>query len=129
MQKFCHNCGKQIVTAGAKFCALCGTDLSSLTHAPRPPTPASASATFTPFVAGVDDDDEYVDHINKLDIRIKKLDLEIVKDRAVVETVGTLAQGAPPTEELRRHRQSKDMTKEEVLEQFQKEAGALRPND
>jgi hypothetical protein len=124
MQKFCHNCGKQIATVGAKFCAHCGTDLASLSSAPRPPAKAT---TFTPFAADADEDDEYIDRLERLDIRINKLDVDIVKDRQVSETLGTLAQGIPATEEMKRKEHYQGVNEKDFLEQFKKEAGSLRP--
>jgi hypothetical protein len=125
MQKFCHHCGKQMPTAGAKFCAFCGTSLSSLLAKPEP-IPSSKS-TFIPFVIGSDDDeDDDIDHLTKLDIRINQLQVDIVKDNSIQpETIGSLAKGAK-IEKVERTIPYQNVNQKDFLAEFQKEAGALR---
>lgn len=134
MHKFCHNCGKQLVV-GAKFCSDCGTSLASLDAKPPAPTPAQTSTTrphgqFTPFVVGrdEDDDDSYLDKMDHVDIRQTELHVEIVKDRLVGETVGSvfsqgLQAGAPPVIDSR---PAPQIDRDEALKVFQQEAGSLR---
>lgn len=131
MQKFCHNCGKQLVV-GAKFCNECGTSLSSLanTPTPTPPTKSPKPGQFTPFAVGRDDDDDdsYLDRLEHVDIRQSELHVEIVKDRPLGESVGALVaqalQGAAPISEPARPAQYTD--KEVFLKDFRQEAGTSR---
>jgi len=131
MQKFCHNCGKQLVV-GAKFCNECGTSLSSLanTPTPAPPTKAPRPGQFTPFAVGRDDDDDdsYLDKLEHVDIRQSELHVEIIKDRPLGESVGALVaqalQGAAPTIDPARPAQYTD--NEVFLKDFRQEAGTSR---
>ena len=134
MQKFCHNCGKQVVV-GAKFCNECGTSLSSLANSPTPaptakPTTTARPGQFTPFAVGRDDDDDdsYLDRLEHVEIRQSELQVEIVKDRPLGESVGALVaqalQGAAPISEPARPAQ---YTNNEVfLKDFRQEAGTSR---
>jgi hypothetical protein len=132
MQKFCHNCGKQIV-AGANFCPFCGTNLSSLSAKPTPATVVpeqKKTSQFTPFAVGRDDeDDEYIDKIAHLDIKQDGLQVEIIKDMPMGETLGSVVSssigaGAPPQTDPARPAQYND--REVFLKDFQREAGTIR---
>jgi zinc-ribbon domain len=134
MQKFCHNCGKQLV-AGAKFCPFCGTDLGSLLNskASAQPAPApKANSQFTPFAIGKDDDDSdaYLDRLEHVDIRQDALHVEIVRDRPLGETVGSLVaqalQSGPPA--AIENRPSPYASSEACLTEFKQEAGTMRTN-
>lgn len=126
--KFCHNCGKKVIE-GSKFCPECGTSLTSLAN--KPPT-----STFEPFVpkkrAGDedDDDDEYVDRLSHANVRQSELQVEIVKDRPMGETIGSLVAqaplGGPPIQDD--VRQAPPAT-QDFLSEFKREAGALRTNE
>jgi hypothetical protein len=136
MQKFCHSCGKQVIV-GAKFCPFCGTNLSSLTAKPTPPPVAVAQATrpgqFSPFSVGEkDEDDSYIDGLQHLDIRLSSLDVEIVRDRPLGETVGALVSQAmhssgPP--EQAQARPAQYSSQEAFMQDFRKEAGTMRQNE
>lgn len=134
MQKFCHNCGKQL-TAGAKFCSSCGTSLSSLSATPANSTPPAA--TFTPILANEDDDgDGYIDGISHLarikNIRLAGLDVEIIKDRPIGETIGAMCaqaemNGGPLLTSLGpREKPYEKIDQKTFLAEFQKEAGPRR---
>jgi hypothetical protein len=137
MQKFCHNCGKQLMV-GAKFCSSCGVSLSSLSNTPSAPTNPSTvvlagnnqrPAQFTPFSVGRDDEDEddsYIDKIEHLDIRQNELHVEIVRDRPLGESIGSLiTQVAAPSNESRPALPNASDNKA-FLQEFQKEAGTSR---
>lgn len=134
MQKFCHNCGKQLVV-GAKFCPECGTSLSSLSN--KPPTPPSTKpdqGQFAPFAVGRDDedDDSYLDKMTHVDVRQNELHVEIVKDRPLGESIGNLitqalAAGKPPELDPARHTQPVDS--KAFLAEFQREAGTLKRDE
>lgn len=134
MQKFCHNCGKQ-VTTGANFCASCGTSLTSLSNTPAPPVvPTRPNGQFTPFAVGKDDDDDtsYIDRIDHIQIRQNELQVEIVRDRPLGESIGNVIQqsvlnGKPPT--LGDNRIVPPVDKAKFLQEFQQEAGAVRRNE
>ena len=130
MSKFCHNCGKQMPAPNVNFCPFCGTSLASLAATPTPPP--KKQATFTPFIAGKnddDDEDDYIDHIEKLDIRINRLDVDIVRDRQLGETIGTIAQqGIKPNSEDLQRDTGPAVNSEDFLKEFKKEAGSLRPS-
>lgn len=134
MQKFCHNCGKQLAV-GANFCSSCGVSLSSLTN--KPPTAATEPSTsqFPPFVVGKgsddDDDDSYLDRMTHVDIRQSELQVEIIKDRPLGESVGALISQAiqssgPPTIEPARPPLPTSKDNKAFLEEFKKEAGTSR---
>lgn len=130
MQKFCHNCGKQVLAA-ANFCSSCGTSLSSLAAKPTPPVPVEPAQTFTPVaVGGEDDDDNYLDRITKLDIKINKLDVEIVKNRAVAGEVLTpdffKAGATQGPEVINRSQPYQGIDNKAFLAEFQREAGTNR---
>ena len=126
MNKFCHNCGKQLpVVAGMKGCPYCMTPLFSLSS--KPPVAAASSPppapSFSPF-SPQDDDDEYIDHIDHLKVNITKLDVDIRTFQQPKETVGTvMTQQADETPDTR---PSPNLSQEQVLQEFQKEAGTLR---
>lgn len=129
MSKFCHFCGAQ-VPVGAKFCGSCGTNLSSLANKPAPEPVAAKSrpGQFTPFSVGREDDDgdSYIDKLTHLDIRQNELQVEIVKDRPLGESVGAVVTqgmnaGAPPSIEAR-----PALDPKASLESFRQEAGTLR---
>lgn len=126
MNKFCHNCGKQLPTAGGNFCPFCGTSLLSLSSKPLP---AKSPNTFTPFTPASedDDDDSYLDRIQRLDIRISQLDVEVSKPNPIRETVGGVFMQQGGTSESRGvgpYSQG-----DVFLKEFQKEAGTLRQNE
>jgi hypothetical protein len=135
MQKFCHNCGKQLVPDD-KFCGKCGTSLSSLSNKPAPPTitpgQTRGASQFTPFVVGRDeddDDDSYLDRLEVAPIRQHELHVEIIKDRPLGESVGALvaqalqSQGAPTVDPARPAQYANTQA---YLDEFKKEAGSLR---
>jgi hypothetical protein len=132
MQKFCHNCGKQLVV-GAKFCPYCGTSLSSLSASPPTNTPATPAAKpqsqFVPFAAASDDDEDG-DSIDKLDhapIRQNALHVEIVKDRPFGETVGSVMSQATSPDKLEKFdRPAAFKDADEFKKNFTQEAGTLR---
>lgn len=132
MPKFCHQCGKQVVV-GAKFCGDCGTNLSSLSSVPPPPEPApvrqQAQSTFSPFAVGADDDDDYIDRIARLDIRINKLEVDVADfNKPVGETVGAVMIHAEPPRPIVPPADLK-IDEKAFLESFRQEAGARKPNE
>jgi len=113
-----------------KFCPFCGTDLGNLlSKAPvqqQAAAPQKARAnSFAPFSnQGEDDDDSYIDRIERLQINISELDVEIGKPYFNKETIGGLmAQG--PTNEEKRFNPIADPN--QVIENFKKEGSAIRP--
>jgi len=138
MNKFCHNCGKQM-GPGFKLCPYCGTDLASLVSkaasAPAVVIPNKAQGQFTPFSVGKEDDDDkdsYLDKLQHLDIRQDSLHVEIIRDRPLGETVGALVAQAlqsnqPP--ESYSPRPSPFANSEAFLKEFKQEAGTMRMNE
>lgn len=133
VQKFCHNCGKQVI-AGANFCPSCGTSLGSLSNKPEPiptNTPIRPNSQFTPFAAGADDDEDnsYLDKITHLEIRQNELQVEIIKDRPLGETLGSLVAQATSSKEapiIEPARPAQYTDKEVFLKDFRQEAGTSR---
>ena len=129
--RYCHNCGSQQPVFDAKFCVHCGTSLSSLTEKPAPPpTPPKQNRSHLlakPSWANRDeDDDDYIDRIQQLDVRIDKLEVEISGPPNVqVEKLGAIA-GKEPTVNTNEFRQGPyaNLTPEQVREQFALEAGS-----
>lgn len=131
-QRFCHNCGKQL-TLGAKFCTECGTSLSSLDNKPTPNK--KLPGQFTPFAVGKDEDEDssYLDRLEHLDIKQDGLQVEIVTDRPVGETVGSvfsqgLNAGAPPVVD-NSPRNLTPVNKDAFMQEFKREAGAIRTHE
>jgi len=129
MQKFCHNCGKQLVV-GAKFCNECGTSLSSLSNQPATPDP---NKQFTPVMVGRGEDDEdgdsYIDRMSHINIRQDALHVEIIKDRPLGESVGSLisqAMHAGRAPEVEASRAAPVTDSKSFLEDFKREAGTMR---
>ena len=129
MQKFCHHCGTQ-VSAGSKFCSSCGTSLASLSA--TPPAPPNNNGQFTPFAVGRnadddEDDDAYIDKLTHLDIRQNELQVEIIKDRPIGESMGAvISQGANSKTTLEPARPAQYTDTEKFKVDFQKEAGTSR---
>lgn len=132
MQKFCHNCGKQL-DVGAKFCSGCGTNLSSLA-ATVPPAPIPAQPqrqTFTPFALRNEEEVIDVDRLEHLDIRINKLDFDFTTQKHGAESVGAvMTQGRTIGNPDMPPREGNSITDPKAfLEDFRKEAGAHKPNE
>lgn len=126
-QRFCHHCGKP-VNIGAKFCGECGTNLLSLANAPAD---KASPAQFTPFAVASDDDDGdgYLDKLTRAPVRQNELQVEIVRDRPLGESVGALMSQAmqgsgPPVIDPARPAQFTDA--QQFLSDFKKEAGTSR---
>lgn len=133
MQKFCHNCGKQLVV-GAKFCPYCGTSLSSLSATPPTAPPATPAAKpqsqFAPFAAGSDDDedgDSRIDRLSHAPINQNELHVEIQRDRPIGETIGSvMSQAIPPSKIEKLDRPAAFTNPDEFKKNFAQEAGTLR---
>jgi hypothetical protein len=132
MQKFCHNCGKQVVV-GAKFCNECGTNLTSLANSPTPP---KKSGQFTPIaIGGTDEDEDYIDKIAHLDIRQNELQVEIIRDRPLGESVGALFTNAVQSAQAghtfigEEARPAAYQDGKQYLAEFSKEAGTSGPKN
>jgi len=128
-QKFCHECGKSVV-ADAKFCAYCGTNLSSLASTRPPINPPPRPVLPSPTMTEAQEDDEYIDRIPHLDLRQNELHVEIVRSPIGKETVrdnilAGMSAGAPEKIEPRISPTSAP-TPEQVMEEFKREAGTLR---
>jgi hypothetical protein len=124
MNKFCHHCGKKL-NVGDKFCGGCGTSLSSLAATPTPP-PKPATPSFAPFaVAKDDDDDDYIDRLEHINLRQAGLQVEIIKDRPIGETIGVAMANAQPLDPNDTFKRG-GIDPEQALALFQKEAGTLR---
>lgn len=132
MPKFCHECGKE-QQIGAKFCSNCGTNLTSLANTVPPPPQQQAAATFRPFTprpTDEDDDTQRVDTLEHLDIRMQGLQVEIIKDRPMGETVASVfrsQEGARTPPEQFGGREGFDPAT--YIKEFQKEAGTLRNDE
>ena len=126
-RNFCHHCGKP-VQADWKGCPHCQTSLGSLSATPPPPPPVVKAAGFAPFAATTDDeDDSYIDRLTHLNIRQTGLQLEIVKDRSNIETVGAaVIAGAsvPPVQDTFKRG---GVNPDTALADFQREASAMKP--
>ena len=127
--QYCHNCGKKMSQSSSKFCPFCGTNLSALSFKPpaqeeEPQKRAPARSSFVPFSNEDDDDDSYIDRMDRLHVNISKLDIEFGEIPKSKDTIGGLmAQG--PTNEEGRGRSI--FSEQEILENFKKEGSALRP--
>jgi hypothetical protein len=115
--------------SSSKFCPFCGTNLSALSFKPpaqeeEPQKRAPARSSFVPFSNEDDDDDSYIDRMDRLHVNISKLDIEFGEIPKSKDTIGGLmAQG--PTNEEGRGRSI--FSEQEILENFKKEGSALRP--
>ena len=121
MNYFCHNCGsKQQVKSN--FCGQCGCDLSSLSAKPKP------KVATRPFVANImdgdDDDDDYIDRIQHLDVKISELAFEITKPREFKETIASVVQQQGASQEGQRPQPYLNVDNTTFLAEFSKEAGA-----
>lgn len=129
MQKYCHNCGRQ-VAVGAKFCNECGTNLSSLANVPEQPkqTVKARSSQFAAFSPGAEDDDgeSYLDKLESAPVRQTELHLEVIKDAPLGESFGAIINqsqmGMRPSDEPPRP----VPVNGNFLEEFRKEAGTYR---
>jgi hypothetical protein len=109
--------------ADAKFCPHDGTSLQSLSSKPTPrpePTP-----TFTPFqVNRANDDENYLDRIDHLDIRINHLEVEINAPKAPEpDKLGAIAMTTKNVDTFVRPQPFASVSDEDFLKTFQKEAG------
>jgi hypothetical protein len=131
MPKFCHNCGKEAQPAW-KACPYCETSFASLSskppvHTPQQPAP-QVSVT---HVDRGDDDDSYLDRATSLAELLRGarprdiLSAEIIKDRPVVETIGTVAAQPAPNvpDTFVRPAPYQNVDSQKFLEEFRKEAG------
>lgn len=121
------------MVVGAKFCPYCGTSLSSLSATPTSSTPATPAAKpqgqFAPFAAerDEDDDDSYLDKMTHVDIRQTELHVDIVRDRPIGETVGSvMSQPIRPESIESSERPAQQQNAEDFKKSFQQEAGTLR---
>ena len=119
---------------GSKYCSSCGTSLVSLSE--TPPNPHhSPRETFTPFSPKQDNDgDEDIDRIDHLDIRQNRLEIEIVRNYQQGEKLGNtvlagMGGGPPEPIEPRPGQYAQDIDKKTFAQEFQKEAGAMRPQE
>jgi hypothetical protein len=133
-RNFCHNCGKP-AQADWKACPFCQTSLASLSSTP-PPVPqqlpsAIRPAGFAPFSVASDDDDPdaYIDRLTHLNIRQTALQVEIVKDRQNLETVGNaIIAGAavgPVKDDFKRG----GVNPANAIDEFKREASAMNPQN
>jgi hypothetical protein len=87
------------------------------------------------MVGGRDEDDDYIDHIEHLDIRQNELQVEIISPQIGGEKIGTAmlagAQMGPPDASAMKPRQGEwsDLDKKGIEQKFREEAGAMRPNE
>ena len=132
VQQFCHNCGKQ-VQVGSKFCPACGTNLTSLASTPASSQQKQPVQTFTPFVPNAEDDedgDSYIDKMTHLNVRQSALQVEIVRDKALTETLGAAvlqgSQSGGSSETYERNKPYQNVDAKTFQEEFKKEAGTLR---
>jgi hypothetical protein len=128
MHKFCHHCGKQVMV-GAKFCAFCGTSLATLSATPTPaPPPASSPGQFAPFAARPDDEegDDYIDKLQHAIISQNELHVEIIRDRPLGETIGSVMANPMKAEPIDSSVRPAPPSSEEFKAAFQREAGTLR---
>ena len=122
--RFCPMCGAQAAIQ-ANFCGSCGASLNSMASKKQEPSKANQT-TFEPFSPDArDEDDSYIDRLEKLNVRISELEIEEVKTRQNKETIGSLVSqgGAGMDQSLNRGvGQYASMDKEKFLEEFRKEA-------
>lgn len=132
MNKFCHNCGKQLpVVAGMKFCPFCNTSLLSLSSTPVVQAQAQAPvSSFPPFSVGGDEDEDYIDRMHGYRPKVNKLDVEIRTFQPPAETVGAVAEqgvnGGSVDENLRRPAPFANFSAQQIQQEFAKEAGSLK---
>lgn len=130
MKKFCHNCGSPMSKLDAKFCPDCGTKLDSLATTPTPPKPVMK--TFVPIGSDNSDDEDTlrvdrVESLSSLGLNLNRLEFDIKQHQATPENVGGLmaqADGKPPVP--LQDKQIPVISNEQVLQDFQREAGSLR---
>ena len=130
MQKYCHNCGKQ-VQVGSKFCHSCGTNLNSLANVPDVVRPViSQFPAFSPG-DGDDDGEAHLDRLHRAPIRQKELFVDIVKDNNTAETFGSIIsqsqQGIGAGEPVARAPIG-SVSSDAFMAEFRKEAGTSRAN-
>lgn len=130
MPKFCHNCGKEAQPMW-KACPYCETSFASLSSKPpvHSPQPVQHQHVNIAHVDRSSDDDSYIDNASSLSEilrgqRIGELAIEIVKDRYVSETIGTLVSQGPVNQDpLVRPAPYQNVDSKKFLEEFRKEAG------
>lgn len=128
MQKFCHDCGKQLTGLSiAKFCPHCGTNLTTLaSKAPAPPpVPTPPAPTYAR--ARVDEDD---DDLPNFEVRIDKLEVEIMKPQQRQETIASVM--AHPTAYIPNKESAPKLGKKEIkamVAQTLAEGAAIKPQE
>lgn len=153
--KYCHNCGSKIALI-AKFCPDCGTSQASLTEKPPQANSVPAASqgrvitTFRPMVAGRrdDDDDEIpqdqVESIRDLGLVFSEASCGLEETEDMVDlstqrgkprpgqTFGdAFAEGGAGIG-IKYHRDGLNLPPpdaRQVLEDFKREASAVRPNE
>lgn len=126
--KYCHHCGGQMPSIGAKFCPFCGTSLASLNAAPPPPPQKQTQNSLPPpswANSDPDDPEAYLDRMEHLNVRINKLEIEVSSPPQVVsEKLGSFAGTAVIDKSEFRQGPYSNLTPEQIKEQFAKEAGS-----
>jgi hypothetical protein len=120
---YCHNCGSKLSLA-SKFCGQCGTNLSSLSSTPEKKT---NNPIQRPLAVGVqneeDEDSNYLDKIEHLNINLSALEVELPNMKRQKESLGSLVANPIDPRTIEQRPSMPNVTKEQVLEEFKKEAG------
>jgi hypothetical protein len=128
--RYCHNCGHKQPKLDAKFCGECGTNLQSI--ASKPPQPEAPPQKQAPPPAWAEDDErEDIDNeshwvkIRSIRQSMANLEVEIQNPPQVQgEKLGTFVASAERDTSNYRNAITPELTKEQVAEQFAKEAGS-----
>ena len=126
MKRYCHSCGKPSEPASAKFCCHCGVSLSFAS-----PPPKSEAVKAKEEQRNEEEEEEEEDSNLPTSFRgvlEKGLDFEFQRSPQVGEklgkVIGTRSSASDSEED---GRQIEHQSSEEVMKEFQREAGTLRP--
>ena len=136
MNIFCPKCGKKSVGVG-KFCSYCGANLKStgLNTKPKPKQAQTANSSFTPFSRplnnGTQPEYDKEDGVNVQffdSSMIQGLDVEYDETPSVKPiTLAEMKSSFVPSPV--REKSTQTLSKEEFMQQWQKEAGNSKPLD
>ena len=128
MKRYCHSCGKPSEPASAKFCCHCGVSLSFAS-----PPPKSEAVKAKEEQRNEEEEEEEEEEDSNLPTSFrgvleKGLDFEFQRSPQVGEklgkVIGTRSSASDSEED---GRQIEHQSSEEVMKEFQREAGTLRP--
>lgn len=120
MKSFCPDCGSLMNYVGAKpkFCSSCGSSLDSLSKTSQASAPNEE-------VENTEEEIESIPKVDGLEIEIQRYDNRGQTLGNVMETYQNIK---PPENNQENTEPPRKVDRQQFLDNWQKEAGALRPN-